>query len=73
MRNQKRGRGRPRREYRIRARAELRPTPDYDKLAQALLEHAAIQEREGQQHDTTATPDPDALERGDDRSERGLQ
>lgn len=39
-----RGRGRPKREYRIRVRAERRDQPDYDKLARALLEHAAIQQ-----------------------------
>lgn len=42
----KRGRGRPRRDYRIRVRGERRQTPDYEKLARALLEHAAMQERE---------------------------
>ena len=40
----KRGRGRPRREYRIRIRAERREVPDYDKLARALLEHAAMEQ-----------------------------
>lgn len=40
----KRGRGRPRREYRIRVRGERRERPDYDKLARALLEHAAMEE-----------------------------
>jgi hypothetical protein len=40
----KRGRGRPRREYRIRVRGERREHPDYDKLARALLEHAAMEE-----------------------------
>lgn len=40
----RRGRGRPRREYRIRVRAERRETPDYDKLARALLEHAAMEQ-----------------------------
>lgn len=40
----KRGRGRPRREYRIRVRAERREVPDYDKLARALLEHAAMEQ-----------------------------
>ncbi|MEV7757844.1 hypothetical protein AB0O16_07550 [Microbacterium sp. NPDC089180] len=44
MTAQKRGRGRPRREYRIRVRAERRETPDYDKLARALLEHAAMED-----------------------------
>lgn len=44
MTAQKRGRGRPRREYRIRVRAERRETPDYDKLARAFLEHAAMEE-----------------------------
>lgn len=41
----RRGRGRPRREYRIRVRGERREHPDYDKLARALLEHAAMEER----------------------------
>lgn len=40
----KRGRGRPRREYRIRVRGERREHPDYDKLTRALLEHAAMEE-----------------------------
>ena len=40
----RRGRGRPRREYRIRVRAERREVPDYDKLARALLEHAAMEQ-----------------------------
>ena len=40
----RRGRGRPRREYRIRVRAERRDVPDYDKLARALLEHAAMEQ-----------------------------
>ena len=40
----RRGRGRPRREYRIRVRGERREHPDYDKLARALLEHAAMEE-----------------------------
>lgn len=40
----KRGRGRPRREYNIRVRAERRAEPDYAKLARALLEHAAMQQ-----------------------------
>lgn len=41
-----RGRGRPRRPYRIRVVGERRTEPDYDKLARALLEHAAMQARE---------------------------
>ncbi|CAN3702693.1 hypothetical protein MMX123_02723 [Microbacterium sp. MM2322] len=49
----KRGRGRPRREYRIRVRAERREIPDYDKLARALLEHAAMQA----QREATVRPD----------------
>lgn len=40
----RRGRGRPRREYRIRVRAERREHPDYQKLGRALLEHAAIED-----------------------------
>lgn len=56
----KRGRGRPRREYRIRVRGERREHPDYDKLARALLEHAAMEEAKRRAHvadatDTTAT------------------
>ena len=53
----KRGRGRPRREYRIRVRAERREHPDYDKLARALLEHAAMEEAKRGAHinDTTTT------------------
>jgi predicted ArsR family transcriptional regulator len=41
----RRGRGRPPREYRIRVRAERRAEVDYPKLARALLEYAAMQER----------------------------
>lgn len=41
----RRSRGRPRRQYRIRVRGERREHPDYDKLARALLEHAAMEER----------------------------
>lgn len=41
----RRGRGRPKRQYRIRVRGERREHPDYDKLARALLEHAAIEDR----------------------------
>lgn len=53
----KRGRGRPRREYRIRVRGERREHPDYDKLARALLEHAAMEEatRRARVTDTTDT------------------
>lgn len=53
----KRGRGRPRREYRIRVRGERREHPDYDKLARALLEHAAMEEakRRADNNDTTTT------------------
>lgn len=53
----KRGRGRPRREYRIRVRGERRAQPDYDKLARALLEHAAMEEakRRASFSDTTDT------------------
>lgn len=41
----RRGRGRPRRQYRILVRGERRAHPDYEKLARALLEHAAMEER----------------------------
>ena len=50
----RRGRGRPRREYRIRVRAERREVPDYDKLARALLEHAAME----QAKKSTPAPEP---------------
>lgn len=52
-----RGRGRPRREYRIRVRGERRAHPDYEKLARALLEHAAMEERARRRaEDGQATP-----------------
>ena len=53
----KRGRGRPPRQYRIRVRGERREHPDYDALARALLEHAAVEEaeRRDKASDTTAT------------------
>jgi predicted ArsR family transcriptional regulator len=53
-----RGRGRPKREYRIRVRGERREIPDYDKLARALLEHAAMQEREGRDNGTASKAQP---------------
>jgi hypothetical protein len=59
----KRGRGRPRREYQIRVRAERRSEIDYRKLARAVLEHAAMQDRaqrEGEQSETAAAPTSDA-------------
>lgn len=52
-----RGRGRPKREYRIRVRGERREIPDYDKVARALLEYAAIQERERRETDRGSTTD----------------
>lgn len=52
----RRGRGRPKREYRIRVRGERREIPDYDKLARALLEHAAMQERERPEIDPAIAP-----------------
>ncbi|MDQ1076221.1 MULTISPECIES: hypothetical protein [Microbacterium] len=51
----RRGRGRPRREYRIRVRGERREHPDYDKLARALLEHAAMEEAKRRANVTDAT------------------
>lgn len=51
----KRRRGRPRREYRIRVRGERRAHPDYDKLARALLEHAAMEEAKRRAHVTDMT------------------
>ncbi|MBD8478934.1 hypothetical protein [Microbacterium sp. CFBP 8794] len=52
----KRGRGRPRREYRIRVRGERREHPDYDKLARALLEHAAMEEAKRRTNTTGSEP-----------------
>lgn len=64
----RRGRGRPRRAYRIRVVGERRAEPDYDKLARALLEHAAMQARTVDADDTTAdeldTPSTDDAEAG---------
>lgn len=40
-----RKRGRPRRQYRLHVHAERRARIDYDKLAEAVLEHAAIEEQ----------------------------
>lgn len=54
----KRGRGRPRREYRIRVRGERREHPDYDKLARALLEHAAMEEAKRRAHNNAGTTTP---------------
>lgn len=51
--------GRPRREYQIRVRAERREKPDYEKLARALLEHAAMQDRARREAEATKpAPDP---------------
>jgi predicted ArsR family transcriptional regulator len=55
----KRGRGRPKREYRIRVRAERREKPDYEKLARALLEHAAMQDRTRRETEPNAPPPDD--------------
>jgi hypothetical protein len=55
----KRGRGRPRRQYRIRVRGERREHPDYDKLARALLEHAAMEERKRLEEETASAVKPD--------------
>jgi hypothetical protein len=60
-----RKRGRPRREYRIRVRAERRLPIDYPKLARALLEHAAIEDaarREGESA-SKSTTNSDAAKR----------
>lgn len=67
MTSQKRGRGRPRREYRIRVRAERRGTPDYDKLARALLEHAAMEQARRESRSTNS-PSSDAVSSGNDRT-----
>ena len=58
----KRGRGRPRRQYRIRVVGERREHPDYDKLARALLEHAAMEQRQRGTPEASSTtePEPDA-------------
>lgn len=51
--------GRPRREYQIRVRAERREKPDYEKLARALLEHAAMQDRACREAEAAKSePDP---------------
>lgn len=54
----KRGRGRPRREYRIRVAGERREHPDYDKLARALLEHAAMEERKRREKEAASEATP---------------
>ncbi|KZE43287.1 hypothetical protein [Microbacterium sp. T32] len=56
----RRGRGRPKREYRIRVRGERREIADYDKLARALLEHAAMQERERRETNAALKDEPTA-------------
>ncbi|MEV7874176.1 hypothetical protein [Microbacterium sp. NPDC089188] len=60
MGSHKRGRGRPRREYRIRVRAERRATPDYAKLARALLEHAAMEQAKDDDATSVASSKVDA-------------
>lgn len=61
----RRGRGRPRRPYRIRVVGERRDEPDYNKLARALLEHAAMQAQKN-----TSTSEPEAPQpTGDEGSE----
>ena len=61
----RRGRGRPRRPYRTRVVGERRAEPDYDKLARALLEHAAMQAEKD-----TSAPAPEAPQpTGDKESE----
>ncbi|OZD47375.1 hypothetical protein CH252_21095 [Rhodococcus sp. 06-1477-1B] len=66
----RRGRGRPRREYRIRVVGERLEQPDYNKLARALLEHAAMQAREtaAKKHDETTPPLDDAIDDEEVRS-----
>lgn len=67
----RRGRGRPRREYRIRVVGERLEQPDYNKLARALLEHAAMQARETAAEkgdDETRLPLDDAIDDGEVRS-----
>lgn len=60
----RRGRGRPPREYRIRVRAERRAEVDYPKLARALLEYAAMQERADATSQTTP-PENDDVRKDD--------
>lgn len=64
----KRGRGRPKRQYRIRVRGERREQPDYDKLARALLEHAAIEDRARREDET-----PLRLGRDDEPAESAVE
>ena len=71
----RRGRGRPPREYRIRVRAERRAEVDYPKLARALLEYAAMQERADATAQTTP-PENVGVRRDDitkDATTRGVQ
>lgn len=65
----RRGRGRPRREYRIRVVGERLEQPDYNKLARALLEHAAMQAREtvAKKDDEPNPPLGDAVDDGEVR------
>ena len=58
----RRGRGRPKRPYRIRVVGERRAEPDYDKLARALLEHAAMQAREKNSEVAAEKPTTDTNE-----------
>lgn len=56
-----RRRGRPRRQYRIRVRAERRRSIDHEALARAVLEQAAMDEqarRARQSPSATVTPKP---------------
>lgn len=52
-------RGRPRRQLRIRVRGDETQPPNYEKLARALLEYAAMQDRARREADA-AKPEPDA-------------
>lgn len=58
----RRGRGRPSREYRIRVRAERRAEVDYPKLARALLEYAAMQDRDDATRQTPQSTNVDVSE-----------
>lgn len=60
-----RKRGRPRREYRIRVRAERRLPIDYPKLARALLEHAAIEDAARREGESPETSDASEREGGE--------
>lgn len=67
--SRRRGRGRPSREYRLRVRAVRRDPIDYEALARAALEQAAMDQREGRQ----AAPTPPKPERRLKRTTRSKE